>query len=313
MSSICQTCGSEVSGWRPKYHELDLYQCTECRSLAYRKSGVLDISSIYSDEYFHGGEYQDYIGHRSVHELNFLKRWAMLKPYLPASPRLFEIGCAHGFFVDFARRQGAEDVFGIDISRDAVEFARSQFGPFFEVASQTSRPPFSFNGLVAWDVWEHLEYPFDWFRQLVAGLEPGGIVALTTVDSGAIVARLRGKRWRQLHPPTHVQYPTRAGLAEGLKRLGLQVICHTHLGYYRALEAYLGPFGLDGWVRRFPRLRILPVLLDLRDIQFVLARKPDAALNPPSSVIATENLSLQISRSEERAGNITDVPTIGPK
>src|SRR5262249_34985764 len=156
-----------------KYPDLNIDQCTECRSLTYRKTAELNLPSIYSDDYFHGAEYEDYVGHRAVHERNFERRWTLMKPHLPESPRLFEIGCAHGFFVDFARRQGGQEVFGIDISREAVAFARSRFGPFFDVSSETIRPPFSFNCLVGWDVWEHLEQPFDWFSQLVRDLEPG--------------------------------------------------------------------------------------------------------------------------------------------
>jgi SAM-dependent methyltransferase len=283
MSPVCQSCGSEGNRWIPGYPELDVHRCEECLSLTYRKTEGLDLSAIYSEEYFQGGEYEDYAGHRAVHERNFARRWAMLQPYLPRPLRIFEVGCAYGFFLDFARRKGAESVFGIDISREAVDFARSQFGPFFEVASRGSRPPFPFNCLVAWDVWEHLEDPFDWFGELVGDLQPGGIVGLTTVDSGAAVARWRGRRWRQLHPPTHIHYPTRQGLARGLARLGLRVLRQRYLGYYRALESYLRPLRLEGLVRPFPRLRTLPVPLDLRDIQIVIAQKVSAPPSPSLS------------------------------
>lgn len=277
MDSACQNCGERAARWSSKFPELHLDQCLDCGSLSYRGGEELDASTIYSDEYFHGGEYENYIGHREVHERNFSRRWAILAPHLRRPVRLFEIGCAYGFFIDFARRQGAESVFGTDISQDAIAFARSQFGPHFSVASDASRPPFSFNCLVAWDVWEHLESPRDLLEGLIRDLEPGGVLALTTVDSGAVVARLRGKRWRQIHPPTHLHYPTRRGLSLGLARLGLRIVRHTYLGYYRALESYLSPLGLDRFVRRFPNARTLPIPLDLRDIQLVVATKDEAA------------------------------------
>lgn len=284
MDSACQNCGEDRGRWTPKFPDLQIYECLDCGSLAYRGEGELDTSAIYSNEYFHGGEYEDYVGHREVHERNFQRRWAMLEPLLPRPLKLFEVGCAHGFFVDFARRKGAEAVFGVDVSREAIEFARSRFGPFFEVASPAIRPPFSFNCLVAWDVWEHLEYPRDLFDQLIRDLEPGGIVALTTVDAGAVVARLRGRRWRQLHPPTHLNYPTWRGLSHGLSRLGLRVLRHTHLGYYRALESYLSVLGLDRLVRPFSRIRTLPIAFDLRDIQMVVARKDEAAMTRSAGI-----------------------------
>ena len=99
------------------------------------------------------------------------------------------------------------------------------------------------------------------------------IVGLTTVDSGAAVARWRGKKWRQLHPPTHIEYPTWSGLAKGLEKLGLRVLSHRYVGYYRALESYLKALGLERLVRPFSRLRTVAIPLDVRDIQLVIARK----------------------------------------
>lgn len=271
----CQACGTARPEWTPQYREAGIYRCGHCRSLTFFPSGKLELAALYSPRYFSGGEYTDYVGHRAVHELNFRRKWRLIRRFAPAPLRVFEIGCAYGYFVNCALQSGAEQAFGVDVSEEAVAAARREFGPIFETASATATPPFSYNCLVGWDVWEHLEHPLDLFASHISGLTPGGLVCLTTVDASAAVARLRGRRWRQLHPPTHVHYPTKKGLAEGLRSLGLEILHHGHFGYYRALASYLAPLKMDGLVTPFKALRNFPVPLDLRDIQIVVAVKPD--------------------------------------
>lgn len=273
VHKTCQSCGSHNPRWTPRYPKLSLFTCTDCDSFTYFSENTVNADELYSKEYFNGGEYRDYVGHRAIHEINFQKKWDILKRYLPQPVRLFEQGCAYGLFVEFAKKSGAEKVFGADISRDAIDYAQKNFGPHFEIASDQTKPPFSYNCLVAWDVWEHLEKPFNFFSTYVEGLEKGGIVAVTTVDSSSMVARLRGERWRQIHPPTHLHYPTKQGIKKAMEALGLEVVYHSYIGYRRALESYLAPFGLDSLVKKYDGIRNLPILLDLRDIQLIVARK----------------------------------------
>ena len=57
-----------------------------------------------------------------------------------------------------------------------------------------------------WDTIEHLKRPDLFVQKAAADLRPGGLIALTTGDIGSLNARLRGARWRMIHPPTHLHY-----------------------------------------------------------------------------------------------------------
>ncbi|MGE3757002.1 MAG: class I SAM-dependent methyltransferase, partial [Pseudobdellovibrionaceae bacterium] len=180
---------------------------------------------------------------------------------------------AYGFFVDFVRRQGAEKYFGTDISADAIAYAKKNFGHHFDTFTTEVRPPFSYNFMAAWDVWEHMESPYDFFSDVARSLPTGGILAMTTIDSSSFVARFRGLRWRQVHPPTHMHYPTKKALASALKRMNFEIIHHGHYGYYRSLESYLDALKISFLMKLLPRLRHFPIVLDLKDEQFLIARK----------------------------------------
>ncbi len=224
---------------------------------------------LYGPDYFQGGEYDDYRAHRRIFERNFARKWELIRGLQPAPLKVFEVGSAYGYFLNHALTHGAAQGLGVDVSPDVVAQACAQFGAHFALAPAI--PTFSYNVLVAWDVWEHLERPLDMFRGHVANLAPGGVVALTTVDASSLNARLRGRRWRQLHPPTHLHYPTRAGLRAGLEGLGLSVLRQESFKQDRALETYAAALRLE---RLLPRAwRNWPVGLDLGDIQLVIARK----------------------------------------
>jgi SAM-dependent methyltransferase len=230
----------------------------------------VDPVKLYGPDYFQGGEYDDYQGHRPIHEKNFARKWALICDLQPGPCRVFEVGSAYGYFLHHALEHGAERGFGVDVSPEIVAQACRDFGPHFAVAPAV--PDFTYNCLVAWDVWEHLERPLDVFREHVAKLAPGGVVALTTVDASSLNARARGRRWRQLHPPTHLHYPTREGLRLGLQSLGLIVQSQTSFKQERALESYAQALRLGGILPAF--VRHLSFGLNLGDIQLVLCRKP---------------------------------------
>ncbi len=278
ISFVCQSCGSKGIKWSVRYPNLRLYSCSECQSLSYMPPNAFDQKAFYTQEYFSGGEYMDYVGHRNVHEANAKNKWKMLKPYLQTPTLLLEIGCAYGFFVNYVIGNGAKQAYGTDVCVDAIEYATNNFGPYFVNSSDPDVLDLQFNCLVAWDVWEHLIDPIQYFSKYISLLAPGGVFAIGTIDSSSVVATIRGARWRQIHPPTHIHYPTKKGIANCMTSLGLEILHHSHIGHYRALESYLGVFGLDKLGRGgrlVERAMKYPIPLDLKDEQVIICRKPE--------------------------------------
>ena len=271
-AGCCQSCGGTSPNWSLIYSDLRIYRCGLCSSLSFFTQDILDSIKLYNAGYFEGGEYRDYQGHRRAHEAGFKKKWHLIKSHLSGHPRVFEIGCAYGFFINYVMHNGASKAFGVDVNPSIISQAVSNFGPMFGDATAT--PHFPFNCLVAWDVWEHLEAPFSFFSEALKALEPGGLLAVTTVDSSSFVARARGSRWRQIHPPTHIHYPTYSAMDLCMGALGLEVVHHSHFAQVRAMEMYLEALHLDFLLPQRSEIRKLPLGLNLYDIQLVIARKP---------------------------------------
>jgi SAM-dependent methyltransferase len=245
-----------------------------------------EIERIYGRDYFHGSEYADYEFEGPSLKLNFSRRLQTLKRYVPdhAGKTLFEIGCAYGFFLELARSQFMR-VSGVDISDHAVRYAKESLGvdavkgDFLEGGIGEG-----FDLYCLWDTIEHLVEPGRVVARIGRVMNPGGIVAITTGDIGSLLARIQGRSWRMIHPPTHLHYFSRATLERLLVRHGFEVLAVEYPSTSRSLRMILSGLLVLGrpashWTVRLHRaLERLPFLdlnisLNTRDIMYVIARR----------------------------------------
>ncbi len=280
MTSRCLVCGGE-------YAPSQLPGLLSCQTCGFVTANLdlspAELESLYSAEYFAGKEYLNYVGERALIQRHFRSRLGRLLPHVPnaSSKRLFEIGCAHGFFLEVAKPHFLS-VAGIDISRDASAYARDVLGlraatgDFMELDLTES-----VDVVCLWDTIEHLQHPDRYLEKVAARLNPGGVVALTTGDIGSAVARMRGSRWRQIHPPTHLHYFSKSTLEKLLERCGLVTIYTGYDGQYRSVDtmAYILLAIKQNRPALYASLKRTGVLnwnlyLNLYDIVYLIARKP---------------------------------------
>ena len=198
--------------------------------------------------------------------------------------RLLEVGCAYGFFGALASREFGYSYEGVDISPEAVQFAASELGLAAtcgdaETCALSDGP---FDVICLWDVIEHLPFPGRCLARLSDALSPHGSLLLTTGDFGSLLARLQGRRWRQIHPPTHIHYFTRRSLRALFEHTQLEATHMSHVGATRNLKSVFAALagldasgGLKAAVYRW-FARVLPsadITLGFGDLLFVCARR----------------------------------------
>jgi cyclopropane fatty-acyl-phospholipid synthase-like methyltransferase len=239
---------------------------------------------LYNDGYFAGGEYADYRGQEPAIRRSMRRHLTQMSRYQPRGGALLEVGCAYGFFLDEARSR-FDRVMGIDIAKGAVSYAHDRLGLDASVRDFTSlTTSIRFDAICMWDTIEHVAEPDRFVAKAHELLAPNGLLFITTGDIGSLNARLRGAKWRQVHPPTHLNYFSKRTLALMLERLGFSVTGTETASYYHTLDdvcAILeirgGPMGrAAGIARRLagPRLgNNLGVWVDLHDILFVAAAR----------------------------------------
>ncbi len=282
--TACIVCGAEA--WRPLWEILS--RCERCGFVrAAEMPAAESAADLYTEAYFAGEEYGDYLADRDVHRRNFAARWRDMQRLAGKVDSLFEIGCAYGLFLEYATSQGAKAA-GIDVCRQAVEHAASRLGQRATAGDFLAAPieGGQHQAFCLWDTIEHLPHPDLVVARVAELLPPGGWLFLTTGDIGSAVARFRGRRWRMIHPPTHLQYFSRDTMRRFLARHRLQVVEIKSAGVYRTLHSVLaglsvlgkGPArAVAGKLRKIVPIATqqrLGTWINLGDIMGVAARKP---------------------------------------
>ncbi|MBN1527142.1 MAG: class I SAM-dependent methyltransferase [Candidatus Omnitrophica bacterium] len=111
--------------------------------------------------------------------------------------RLLDIGCATGFLLDEARKEGW-DVYGIDLSKWAIDYAKNKLGlkNIFQGALVRAKYQDDFFDVVIMkDVIEHLTDPKGTLEEIRRILKPGGIVCVNTPNIASLTSKVLGARW----------------------------------------------------------------------------------------------------------------------
>jgi SAM-dependent methyltransferase len=223
----CPVCGERTA--HKSVFEKWGYPILSCRGCGLTSAGVpqqFDSSAIYSRDYFQGKTrdgYADYLSSENVLRREFRHSLAHLRRYAPKG-RLLEIGCAYGFFLMEGARYYRS--IGIDISQDAIDFARSRGLDAHQgiVDADFLRRTGPFDAVVMLDVIEHLPDPANVLAAVSDAMPQGGCLLITTGDWGSLTARLAGRHWRLMTPPQHLYFFSRPTLTTLLERVGLQLV-----------------------------------------------------------------------------------------
>ena len=206
MTDVCVVCGgagfdAPVLG--------PLARCRTCGYVFLPRTPDLPqrIEELYAGDYFTGAEFGDYASQRATFARNFKAYLRRMQRAGATRGKLLEVGCAYGFFLEHA--QASFDAVGIDVNQPAIAAARAlgvraTCGDFLAFA-----PDGPFDVVCMWDTIEHLLDPRAYLDRAHDVLADGGWLFLTTGDIGSVMARLRGARWRMIHPPSHLNYFSR--------------------------------------------------------------------------------------------------------
>ena len=257
-----------------------LLKCKSCNFITTDlEIDTSDIQKIYEKNYFLGNEYVDYIKDKEILQSNFRKRLESILEY-KNNGLLVEVGCAYGFFLDLAKKYF--EVKGYEICKDAVDYAKALS---LDVESsdflKANMPGSSVDVIALWDVIEHLLEPQRYVALAKDILKHDGILCITTGDISSLNARLRGEKWRMIHPPTHLHYFSRDNLRLLLEKNGFKIVREEYISLTRSLRqiAYsILMLGKNKHTKLFNmldsfKISHLKFSFNLRDIIFVIAKK----------------------------------------
>lgn len=284
-AQVCVLCGTWTD--HAVIYEKWGYPILRCRVCGLGSTHIgseqLDMTSIYVESYFQGGQrdgYGDYAGSESVLRAEFRQVLAELRYYGPKEGRLLEVGCAYGFFL--LEAQQYFKCTGVEISEVAAEFCRSRgLNVHCGIVDQDflrNRDPF--DAVVMLDVIEHLPNPAETLALLWQALGENGSIMITTGDWDSLLARVMGQRWRLMTPPQHLFYFSRRTLTMLLAKIGFRVIYCTRPWKLVPLGLAVYQLGnrLDYQMPFLESLGWMGVPINLFDIVRIVARKRELKL-----------------------------------
>ena len=253
MKNKCVICGGSDSTIifknYPGYVEntfFDIYKCNDCDS--HFIIGTNDLKKIYDiiysnlntfgyDRYYRYAE----IVKSTDHPLKFLayneSTYYPVYEFLKGKKdlKILEVGCGYGY-VTFALHRAGFNVQAIDIAKNVINYAKTNFGDYYynmsinEYAKQSNN---KFDLIIATEVIEHLEDPNDFLDTCLKLLKQEGNIILTTPDKDYSP---KDSVWQTDLPPVHISWIGKKGIKTLAEKHNLEVITQDFSKYYSKYE-----------------------------------------------------------------------------
>jgi 2-polyprenyl-3-methyl-5-hydroxy-6-metoxy-1,4-benzoquinol methylase len=121
-------------------------------------------------------------------------------------PAILDCGCGHGWFTERLADANPGEVWGIDLSPDAIAMAKSRRPHIRYTAGdvcQSSLPNSYFDVVVSQEVIAHVENQHNYIERVSRLLKPGGYLVITTGNK-FVMDRLGNVGWNQ-YPSEHIE------------------------------------------------------------------------------------------------------------
>lgn len=137
--------------------------------------------------------YEDFHAERNKEgTVNLPERLAFIKREVGTGRRVIELGCRYGDLL--STFQAGNDVFGVDIDRNAARICEERFGVPVQIADLSAELPYeadSFDVVVISEVLEHLPYPRVTLGEIARILRPEGKVVGSVPNGTRLQNRIR--------------------------------------------------------------------------------------------------------------------------
>ena len=181
-------------------------------------------------------EFYGYPGEKPSGVLGMLRRLVLYPKYwqfriigydiipFKGEGRILDVGCGPGWLLRDLRDQGW-DVYGVDFSPVAVEYARNRglnvkCGDLLEAAYKDE----FFDAVLFNHSLEHVYDPISTMQEVRRILKPGGLVYIIIPNAGSFEARVFGKWWVGWDVPRHLFHFNKQTVTTLLDKTGFRLL-----------------------------------------------------------------------------------------
>ncbi len=282
----CMLCGSDEPHTLSIQKSWPVSLCKKC-GFIYLSSRPVEsaLETMYSNEYYesaevgYGGYVDNFHKYNSIFMRLFQRRASDIEPFR-GNGRLLEVGCAHGFLLDYLRDQHWQ-VQGLEVSPLAAGYASNELGLNVHCGKleDAGYEDDSFDVVLLLDVLEHLHRPFETLSEIGRILSPEGVLVvqcpweLTHWEERAEAA-LKGLKPCTIPPdavPAHLYFFDPETMETCLEKGGFTTF-QKQSGNYGAIRRHVKPVPVNvgPFYERFGRL--IYFRLGLQQLVYQFAR-----------------------------------------
>ncbi|MBW3019077.1 class I SAM-dependent methyltransferase [Candidatus Woesearchaeota archaeon] len=212
----CNLCGGARFKFMFQKNDYSIIRCKSCGLVTVSPFPTEhDLNELYEKEYFESGSnkvgyskykkginnYIDYVTKQP-----FIKKRIDYLGKFSKGGKLLDVGCAHGFFMDKARKKW--DVMGVDISKYACDFGKTKLklNILNKTLEDAAFPDNYFDVVTIWSFLDHCTDPLKLFQEIHRILKVGGVLAFNISNVDSFRAIVNNENWRPIRPPEHLYY-----------------------------------------------------------------------------------------------------------
>ncbi len=126
----------------------------------------------------------------------YFKLYDAIASYLPKNPRILEIGCGNGFFLDKLYQKGIIDVFGVEPAKDMVLRAPTRIRNNItnDIFKKNQFPKNTFDIVCSFHTLDHVTDPNMFVSEVSQVVKRGGSVLFVVHDTNGLSVKLFGEK-----------------------------------------------------------------------------------------------------------------------
>ncbi len=222
---------------------------------------------------------EEYLKTETFRKVLLTQHLNMIERY-KKSGKLLDIGCFVGYFIQLAKIKKWNAV-GIEPSKWARSIAKDRGLTIIGTNIETTLlKKNTYDVITLWDVIEHLPNPRNIIKKIHGLLKSDGIVAIGTPNIESVFAKILKSKNPYLIR-MHLLFFSPYTLKKLLQEEGFEVIFKTTYGRVFPLYYFFDRLGLkykifnsfNNYLAKIPKLKNIPITLNLRDSFTMIARK----------------------------------------
>lgn len=210
--------------------QFGIYECGQCKVVFVDvNTGNGYYQKYYSDDYYYPDEPSKSLLSRFLFFLegvSFRHKLRLIEKYKPVGRKILEIGCARGKFLRYL-----PDYFekhGVEINEKACRYIK-ETDKSITVYNVKLDGQFDSNGvkydvIVMWHVFEHIDNPQDFLKNVVKLLAREGVFIFQIPNRDSFGFNFTRESWFLLDTPRHLFHYNRESMTSLLKNHNLEII-----------------------------------------------------------------------------------------